>query len=277
MTKKDENNEDYSVIEWDGYTRGKIQNQDGTFTNLQELSSNEIRRMYYVYQKMHGGYRQDERTRLEYYVFGELFMQFKRFMPNLLRTALKSKSKVHSYGYYKKLKNQDGVDVVEWHSRVMEGRWRVFAGLILNTVGLKMRFQNPDSKFKQYWNNVVGFEPNENYKWKNLEEGQREVLVDFAVTAFMSGMLVAGYLALFADAPDDDPFAKYWARIGHNFSQQWNFYEVARDMISNNGWPASGRQAWGFIDGASTVSLSLMNLAIGDQEAAFTQDGDLRG
>lgn len=140
-----------------------------------------------------------------------------------------------------------------------------------------MRFQNPDSKFKQYWNNIVGFEPNENYKWKNLDEGQREVLVDFAVTMFMSGMLVAGYVALFADAPDDDPFAKYWARIGHNFSQQWNFYEVARDMISNNGWPASGRQAWGFIDGASSVSLSLMNLAIGDQEAAFTQDGDLKG
>lgn len=106
--------------------------------------------MYYIYQKMHGGYRDDERTRLEYYVFGELFSHLKRYLPNLLRTSMKSKSKVQSYGYYKATKNAEGVDIVEWHARVMEGRWRVFAGLILNTVGLKMRFQNPDSKFKQF-------------------------------------------------------------------------------------------------------------------------------
>lgn len=93
----------------------------------------------------------------------------------------------------------------------------------------------------------------------------------------MAGMMVAGYMALFADAPDDDPLAKYWARIGHNFSQQWNFYETARDLISNNGWPASGRQAWGFIDGASQTSWALANWAVGNEEAAFTQDGDLKG
>lgn len=99
-----------------------IERPDGSLEELKELDANEIKRIYYIYQKMHGGYRQDERTRLEYYVFGELMMQFKRYLPNILRQMFGSRAKNLSYGTYKEYKNDQGQDVLRWQARVMEGR-----------------------------------------------------------------------------------------------------------------------------------------------------------
>lgn len=91
--------------------------------------------------------------------------------------------------------------------------------------------------------NIFGLEPNEKYAWNELSEYQRELLVDAAVTGGMVITMLAGYASLFRDVDDDDPLAKYAKRVINNFSQHWNFHEMAKDLISNNGWPASGRQA----------------------------------
>ena len=78
---------------------------------------------------MHGGYREDERTRLEYYVVGELLMQFKRYLPALVRNVLMSNRDLSSYGRWKYrgsdnklLTNAKGEVVMKWVAENMEGR-----------------------------------------------------------------------------------------------------------------------------------------------------------
>ncbi len=63
---------------------------------------------------MHGGYREDERTKLEYMVMGELFLQFKKYLPTILKNAGMSKGARDSYGYYKPTGElKDGKEVMQ--------------------------------------------------------------------------------------------------------------------------------------------------------------------
>lgn len=90
---------------------------------------------------MHGGYREDERARLEYFVVGQLFMQFKRYLPNILKQGFGSKRRQYSYGMYKPIetykdykkqelaiaasaapKAEKEAQIVEWHGRIQEGK-----------------------------------------------------------------------------------------------------------------------------------------------------------
>lgn len=62
----------YKDVEWDGTVRGK-RNVSGVSDRVQledvtELTQEEIDNLKYLYEKMHGGYRQDERIRAEYYI-----------------------------------------------------------------------------------------------------------------------------------------------------------------------------------------------------------------
>lgn len=136
VEKTNEDGTTYHDVQW-----GK-KNSNGTITNvvrgyvnlskdpakpvmeeLGEINSREAQTLKFVYHRMHGGYRPDERIRLEYYVFGELFMQFKKFLPTILKNAMQSKGRQDSLGYYKPTGElKDGVEVMEWSARLVEGR-----------------------------------------------------------------------------------------------------------------------------------------------------------
>lgn len=100
VDKTDEDGTQYKIIQWDGYKRGLIEQKDGSLRELTELDENEIRRLFHVYERMHGGYRDDERTKLEYLLLGEVFMQFKRYLPNVLKNVMGSKGTNLTYGAY---------------------------------------------------------------------------------------------------------------------------------------------------------------------------------
>lgn len=264
--KTDEDGNTYSEIVWDGYVRGQKRLPDGSLEDLGELDDNEMRMMYYVYERMHGGYREDERARLEYYLFGEIFMQFRRYLPNILKQAFGSRRKAYAYGSYQPVESyktykaeeeqisraskKEGPgrneQIVEWNARVQEGRYKVLGGLIASALPkmtpLDSQSEEPVT-IMQKLAGKVGYYQHESYKWKNLEPWQREVVVDAVVTMTMMGLMAAGGVMIFANADDDNALKKYYTRIMMNFGQHWNIYELSRELLSNNAWPAAPRQA----------------------------------
>lgn len=54
-----------------GGVRGKIQEKDGSFTELKDLHVNEVSKMKRVSELVHGSYRQEEKIALEAYAFGQ--------------------------------------------------------------------------------------------------------------------------------------------------------------------------------------------------------------
>lgn len=214
---------------------------------------------------MHGGYREDERARLEYFLLGEVFMQFKRYLPNIIKQGFGSRTKLYSYGTYKAAPSwreydhrdpevrkdlaiaagrEEKAQALEWNARVQEGRFRVLAGLALSWLPIKV--QSMDGRppgVAQKLAEKVGVFHHESYQWKNLSPYQREVVVDFAVTYTMMGLFILGGMLMFGAADDDDnQIRKYYNRIVGNFSQHFNVYETIRDIVSKNAWPAAARQ-----------------------------------
>lgn len=236
------------TVKWDGTQRGLMRKADGTIEELKELTTNEVRRMFYVYESMHGGYRPDEKTKLEYYIFGQLLMQFKRYIPAILKNVWRSQGEVQSWGYYKfKGDVQDGKQVVEWHARVMEGRWKVLGKLLMASV-LPKYWGADNQTAPTAFNRTLSFLglkkfAAENYTWSNLNEYQQEVVLDAVLTLFMFVALAAGGAVAFNDFDDDDPFVKWLRRIQGNMFQQWNPYELGKDLLASNGMTNAGRQA----------------------------------
>ena len=250
------------------------------YQQLTELDAKEIRRLFYVYERMHGGYRKDERTMLEYYVFGQVFMQFRRYMPNILRNALMSSGKRSSLGYYKPTgaETTEGEPVVQWQSRIMEGRWLVMGKMIQNYIGLRMAINKPETElnmFQRVWNKVtVG--SNENYSWDQLDIGQKEALLDAAVTISTWAMMGAGYSMIFGgEIGDDDSWAKMYSRIMNDYSHQYNIWELSRNI--SNLSPVIAKKARDIIVDTTDVTLALFAYTIGDEDGAFDSQGNLRG
>ena len=220
----------WDVVWKDDYVRGYTnENPDGVAPNyvpVKGLTTDEIRKMKYLYQRMHGGYRSDEKTYLEYSVLGEIFMQFKRYLPTLLRNYAQSKGKIQSYGYYKpKMENgqvvmHDGKEVVEWHSRIVEGRFKTMLGLFLNAVSVR-NTAGDNLSLKNKFLTMLGIQELESYTWDRIDEAQRELVVDALVTFAMYFSILGVYLAAGggSGADDKDPFLKFTYRIQNNLIQ----------------------------------------------------------
>jgi len=277
----------YDAIWKDDYVRQYINTApEGIAPNyeaIKGLTTDEIRKMKYMYQRMHGGYRADEKTYLEYFVLGEIFMQFKRYLPNMLRLYGQSRSKIQSYGYYKPKTDtqgnvimQDGKQVVEWHSRVVEGRFITIIGLILNAMAIR-NTTGENLTLKDKFLNWVGVSANESYKWENLPEAQKELLIDFGVTMSMWLGITMIYLSAGGGVDDDkDPFLKFTDRIAKNFVQNYNIKEAAREVLAN-GWPSTFKVFWYKIQSISELTWSMMYLAAGEEDKALTRQGTLHG
>lgn len=89
--------------------------------DLKELTTEEINAIKFTYEKIHGGYRLDERTRAEYYILGEMIMQFKKFLPSILKNVGASRGLRQTQGYYKKV-DENGQEVLRWVPQMIEGR-----------------------------------------------------------------------------------------------------------------------------------------------------------
>jgi len=195
VKKANDDGTEYHDVQWkrhkDGpdkgrpVVRGKINlSKDEAkerWEDVTELSSLEAQRLKYVYQRMHGGYREDERITLEYYLLGELFIQYRKFLPTILKNGMMSKGKLDSLGHYVTTGKKDGVETMEWTAEVMEGRWLVVTKMLLAALGIKGKFDNPSNAYQRVMNRVLPHK-REDYMWRNLEPRQKEAMIDFAVT-----------------------------------------------------------------------------------------------
>lgn len=135
----------------------------------------------FLYEKLHGGYRLDERVRLEYYVLGEMLLQFKKFLPGVLKNIGASRGWRNTQGYFEKTLDENGVPILKWTPQVVEGRWRLLAGVMLNYLGLRAQGR-PEGSRGNTLLQFLGYQTNESYNWDDLTATQKEDLQDFMLT-----------------------------------------------------------------------------------------------
>lgn len=122
------------------FIRGYETDFEGNETKVSGITNFEATKMKRVYERIQGGYRQEEKTILETTLLGELFIQFRKFVPSMLRDQMGSQKTDYSLGSYenKKVLSGDGTEkeVLEWKKRVIEGRFRVIARMLFGTIML---------------------------------------------------------------------------------------------------------------------------------------------
>lgn len=289
---KNENGDTFNKLEWrkgaDGnpVTRFKkriLSGPEEVYENVTGLTAEEISALYNVYARFAGGYKEDERTRLDYYFIGRAFLQFKRYIPNILVTALQSSGQKVKYGNWKVLRDDKNPDLAtaEWNAAVMEGRAFVTAKWMLNLMSIRIKVAQPDSdasRLKKYLHHVQNRMANENYNWNQLERGQAEGVVDALFTLTLYAAMSVGYLMLFGGGNDDDdswnfkskdPRQYIYLRVMRDLAQFWHPYETIKNVFKNAA-PASWTL---FADAAMSGMDMTWALMIGDR----TQDGAVPG
>lgn len=250
---------------WENKSRDK---NNPHLVPITELTSREVQRMRYVYQQMHGGYRQDERTKLEYYIFGKLFMQFKKYLPTILRNIGQSKGPSDSLGYYKEMGMEDGAPILQWQQEVIEGRWRVLWNTARASMMTWPEYENPTNAFQKAANILRA--DREDYKWQNLSAQQKAAVVDGIISGVTIAALTGGYRIIFGAAGDsDDSWAKIIDRVINDYSQQYNPLELMKNIFSNIA-PVSGRKIY---KSADALHQFIWSVITGD----LTEEGNYRG
>jgi len=266
----------YKAIEWDGAVRGTVvvssNAAQAQTAELTSLSIDEINNMKFLYEKMHGGYRADERTIAEYYIFGELALQLKRFLPSMLKNAFASKGFRATEGEYKEIE-VNGQKVKQWTPDVVEGRYRMFAGQALNAIGMLPKKGIGGKQFAEFFEDYG--EQGQNYSWDNLSPTQTRDLIDFYATFLSFGVMLMGGSVMW-DADDEDPFKKLYERIMNDFAAITNPIELLNQMTNLLYQPVAPTKWKKLIGAFGTTSWYAMAYALGDEEAV-TNMGNIRG
>jgi hypothetical protein len=296
VDQKDENGNIYKELQWrkdpktgKAFIRGYVPTSDDPndpqYEAITELQSDEIRKVFYVYERMHGGYRAEERTLIEYFIVGQVFMQFRRYMPNILRNAMKASGKISALGTYLpkmdengKIIEKDGAPVLEWQSRVMEGRWRVLGKALQTYIGLRSKIDKKESEMtvmqKIFGRSGMGRQSS--YKWDELSDGQKEALVDAMLTLHLMFGAFYNYTLMFGgDIGDDDSWAKVYMRIINDLTAQYNPYEIMKNM--SNISPIAFKKARDLLVDSTDLTLAILAYGMGDEERAFDSRGNLQG
>ena len=221
---------------WDKYDNkgewiGGIRGVDEKGNKVYGYTSEEITKLKKVSERIHGSYRQDERSALELYTIGQWLIQFKRFFPNLLHTAFASEHTSDALGQWIEtggkltVKDDKGMDievpVFKWEAEIDEGRLRVFVKYAAATMRLNKLF------FKQGKNG-----PELNYKWDQLSEAKKKAVINVYTQAVMMFSLFFAVSAIFKDTSDDDEWKRRFGRIPFDMAQGWNLLDLLRAGVN---------------------------------------------
>lgn len=267
----------YTNIEWKGGIRGKrnVSNVSDKpiYEDVTEMTNEEMNHVKFLYEKMHGGYRIDERVAAEYYIFGEMMLQLKKFMPAMLKNVWASRGIRQTQGYFEKITDDNGNEVLKWKPQVIEGRYRLILGMLFNALSIKQSKTNGEKGNKVL--EFLGFQYDESYKWSELSEAQKEDLWDFAITSLMWIAMLFGYFNLW-DRDDEDTLKKIYGRIMNDTAGYVNPLEIGKN-ITNMIQPISVRKGYKLVESSAELLWSTMLYGAGYDDEALTKQGNFRG
>lgn len=266
----------HTNIVWTGGVRGKRKASniigDKDYEDVTELTIEEINAIKFLYEKIHGGYRGDERTAAEYYVMGELFIQMKRYMPAILKNVWASKGVRQTQGYFEEVVDENGEKIMKWKPQVIEGRYKVLIGLLLNYLSIK--HVNGEGKRGNRFKEMLGLQF-DSVNWDKLEEAQKEDVKDFLLTTVMYVLLIMGRMKLW-DEDEDDAMKRIYQRIANDFAGNVNPLEIIKN-IKNATVPTAVNRGYQLLEGITEMTWATMLIASGHTDEALTQQGNLRG
>lgn len=233
----------YQVVEngiaWDGTERGEVK-IGNRIEKYGELRSEEIAAMKNTYSRMQGGYRQDERSAAQLSILGALVLQMRRYLPEIMISALGSKELDINSGRF--VKGKDGYAV--WKATSVQGHYRTFAKFILNI-----------------------------HKFNTLSDEEKKQIVEASITVISTCIFVALAIGIYGDDDDDDATQKLAYRSIENFVQ--HYWPI--DWLRAIKQPAVFAGITWELGSALTELAFIDPIRYMQGEDIYTRDGNLKG
>lgn len=193
---------------WIGGIRAVTETADGVKKQITGLTYQEVERMRSVGEQLHGGYREDEKSSIEFTFLGDLAMQFHKYIPSYINVTFSgayNKEELGKWIQTGEFTIEDGkvVPVWEWESVLFEGEVPTSAKVI----GTFFRRMVRDL----FAIDAISYDPN--YQWKNLSYEQKKAVRSLITRIAMYGALYMCIAAAFSGVPDSDRWKKQWKQL----------------------------------------------------------------
>lgn len=241
---------------------------NGKLEKVFELEAEEIIRIRNVYKTLQGGYRHDEKTILEMTILGELFMQFKKYLPSLFKLNLQTEAEDLGLGNF----DTDENGIMQWKGRSTEGRWWTLARLVQTYSGIMITKALPQ-KFSDMLNLKVSLE--KQLRWSEMSDYQKYAVAEWMITMALWAPMSLFLMGKAKSDNDDDSYLKYLKRINDNIGQPYSvnkMWEAFADMR-----PVSIKLMQRRVSGYSQLTWSGLLWFSGNEDSALNQKGELKG
>jgi hypothetical protein len=194
-------------LAWKGGKRfdraeAKLVDSDSGKRGVYGLEPEEVTRLKRVTQRIHGGYRHEEKVALELTALGKWALQFKKYLPAVIENALIGKYEDVTLGAWQKRPDEDTYD---WVARINEGRIQLMGKWVAATISQKLG----SGQFLT------------DYTWDELDPEQKKNIMDFWVSWTYWASLTMG-LGLYFDDDDDNPWRLRYETKIQDLTQSWN-------------------------------------------------------
>lgn len=191
---------------WKGGERFKVKMGDGYIKTITELTPEEITKLKRITQRIHGGYRREERTSLELYGIGKWLLQFKKYLPAIMENALNDRYEDESLGKFEKIEGSEE-DLYKWVPRMHEGRINTFAKVMAS------------------WATKGSYAPLYHPKTGKLSAEDKQNVKSVWLSLSMWTAITIMAAMAFDDDDDKDPFQIKLKHLAQNTTQDINPFD----------------------------------------------------
>lgn len=263
--KKDEKGQDY--------VRGIVVDSAGNLEKLTELSNKELMAMHAIYEEKQGGFATLDRTFIESFVIGQVFVQFRRHLQSIIRHGMQSHGENYIKGRYQntgKLDNNGNL-LYEYNAKSVEGKWMTLAGMFLHYTPLASKVFGKETMLSKYVDNNFPKGLDE-YQWAKLDQGQKENLLDFGLNVGVWALMkTLQYLAFGANPDKKDRVYLLTQKIMNETLQHWKLWQMYQDL---NQSPAAFKILSSIIGGSTTLMSSWLLYGIDASQIIDIDDSD---
>ncbi len=264
-TIEDSNGFKRNEVVWtENASRGKYY-LGGEWREAKGITVQESIKLKRVYERLQGNYRSEEKSLFEMSALGSFFMQFKRFLPSLIRGQFQSRGKDSSLGKYEISVNEDGEKILEWKERMITGKYRLFTELV---------FKNFLHKIPILKNqNIIAL--GEQVNWNDLSLDEQATLLDGLVTLSLWMMFFTAGAKAEDDEGSKDSLTVLLNRLADTTIQSWSLVQTVGS--TKNLTPVGVSVMYNTLTNGTILLQRLLKYELGFEDSIRNEQGNIPG
>lgn len=250
------------------------------------LTPKEIIKLKRVYERLQGNYRKEEKSYVELYALGQVMLQFRRFLPSMIRNQFQGRRADSSLGHYESTKIEEGPrtgeTVLQWKERMISGKYYVLfnyflGGIIAPFMKKRVKGGSVDGEVNKSNGVASSFEIMDQFRWDDMAPDEQVQVIDSLVTL---GTMLALTLWSWKEAKDDgekDSLAKALKRLSETVSQPWSLLQTISSMKNLSITGVSGNILFNQVSGLAEMFGNEAMWLSGMKDSPYNEQGNLPG